>query len=115
MQQTVKIQCSSNGYFWVRGRYWNDNDRLRKQTITIHDIFPLVGLSREFEVCNFWGSSDIIRFTITKIEVVKNNFVITVLASQNCPERFYPSIYQIVEKIAEQKNLFFPISYSYAR
>lgn len=115
MQRILKIQCTNYGYSWVRGRYWNDDDRLRKQTIKIYDVLPLVGLSKEFEVYNFWGSSDIIKFTISKIEVSKNNIIITVTASQNCPERFYPSVSQIIEDVAKQNNLVFPISYSYIR
>jgi hypothetical protein len=107
----VKIKVSPYGYNWVRGIYQNDSSTLQGK-ITLQDIKFLVGKNRTFEVCSFWGGSDMIKFTITEVEENEYGyFMIHIKASDCCPDRFYPSISEILGDEAKEKNLLFPISY----
>lgn len=107
-----KIKVSNYGYNWVKGIYKNSDSELKGIKITLQDIQFLIGKSRTFNVCNFWGGSELIKFTITKIEETEfGYFIIHIAASNNCPDRFYPSISEILGDDAETNNWLFPISY----
>ena len=107
----VKIKVSPYGYNWARGEYRNSNSTL-KEKVQLNDIQFLIGKNRKFEVCDFWGGSEIIKFTITNVEENEYGyFLIHIKASDRCPDRFYPSISEILGDEAKEKNLIFPISY----
>lgn len=110
MEQIIKV-CK-DGYDWVQGVYATRDSILKGKNIELADLEFMLDKSRRFEVCNFWGGSDFISFTIKEITEDDYSLYIKIKASSRCPDRFYPSISQILgEEECEINNWIFPISY----
>lgn len=109
MEQTIKV--SKNGHNWAQGVYATRNSVLDHK-VNLSDLTFMIGKSRRFEVCDFWGGSEYTTFTIKEITEDNYYLYIKVKASSRCPDRFYPSISQILgEEECKNNDWIFPISY----
>ena len=92
----------------------SDDYQILKDKELFEAIYALVGKSKEFEVSNFYGSSNKVVFTITGIEERFNcvgdkiGYAIIMDSYDNTPINYYPTPFQIAKKY----GLISPISYS---
>lgn len=95
---------------FVIGHYRNDKDVLRRKDITDGQLINAVGKGKWFCIYDWFGNRIHARFTIKKIEKDEfNDYIYTVSSNKDVPERYFPSLYQIVDLYP---NTAVPVGYS---
>ena len=104
-----KMKIKTYGGF-VFGHYNDDRDILRTKDITDNQIMDAIGKSKVFNVRDWFGDVDEVKFTITNIEKTKYDYYIHTIESDsdNVPVRYFPSPHQI---LIDNDTIASPISY----
>lgn len=93
------------GFNFVKGLYLNSSCTLDGE-ITLEDLKPLIGKSKIFEVQDWFGGCEKVKFTIQNVVETQHHFEFYVKSSSHVPERMCPTIYEIVKDL----NIIAPIS-----
>ena len=94
-----KYASFKSGHDFVKGIYQNDSCRLRGRQITLEDLKPLIGKSKTFQIQDWFGGWEKVKFTIQNVVETRYHFEYHVQASSYVPERMCPTIYQIVKDL----------------
>jgi hypothetical protein len=90
-----KMRFESTNEF-VLGKYVKREDAKPKSAFTEEQIMNALGRSKIFNVRDWFGSVDEVTFTITKIEKTDyGEYIYTVESTQQIPDRFFPTVYEI--------------------
>ena len=104
-----KMKIRTYGNF-VFGHYHNDKDIVRRKDITDNQIMDAIDKSKVFNVRDWFGDVDEVKFTITNIEKTEyGDYIYTIESnSDNVPVRYFPSPHQI---LIDNDTIASPISY----
>ena len=108
IMKTIKIKTYGR---FVFGHYRNDKDILRRKDITDSQIMDAIGKSKVFNVRDWFGYVDEVKFTITNIEKTEyGDYIYTIESNRNnVPVEYFPSLHQI---LIDNDTIASPISYS---
>lgn len=107
MATQIKIKSTDS---FVLGHYRKSSDEKPAREFSEEQIMNALNKSKSFKVRDWYGSVDLITFTITNIE--KNewgDFIYTIEASQSLNKDYFPSVLQICEDCGDVVS---PTSYS---
>ena len=103
------LKLKSCGEFAI-GKYRSRKDVLRRKDVKEEQIMAALGKSKTFNVRDWFGSVDLVTFTITNIERDRyGHYIYTIKSSQSVNKDYFPSILEICE---DYENVVSPISYS---
>ena len=103
----IKVKACNE---FVLGRYRKSSDAKSAKAFSEEQIMNALNKSKSFNVRDWFGSVDLVTFTITNIERDRYGYYIyTIKSSQSVNKDYFPSILEICE---DYENVVSPISYS---
>ena len=106
-QNKVKMEIKAWNEF-VLGHYKKSSDAKFVKAFSEEQIMNALNKSKSFNVRDWFGSVDLVTFTITNIERDRY-YIYTIKSSQSVNKDYFPSILEICE---DYENVASPISYS---
>lgn len=105
----MEIKVKAHNEF-VLGHYKKSSDAKFVKAFSEEQIMNALNKSKSFNVRDWFGSVDLVTFTITNIERDRYGYYIyTIKSSQSVNKDYFPSILEICE---DYENVASPISYS---
>lgn len=105
----MEIKIKACGEF-VLGHYRKLSDAKSAKAFSEEQIMNALNKSKSFNVRNWFGSIDLVTFTISNIERDRYGYYIyTIKSSQVINKNYFPSILEIC---ADYENVVSPIAYS---
>ena len=105
----MKIKIKACNEF-VLGHYRKSFDVKPAKSFSEEQIMNALNKSKSFNVRDWFGSVDLVTFTITNIERDRyGHYIYTIKSSQSVNKDYFPSILEICE---DYENVVSPISYS---
>lgn len=105
----MEIKVKAWGKF-VLGHYRKSSDAKPAKAFSEEQIMNALNKSKSFNVRDWFGSVDLVSFTITNIEKdIYGHYIYTIKSSQSIDKNYFPSILEICE---DYENVVSPISYS---
>lgn len=105
----MEIKVKAHNEF-VLGHYKKSSDAKFVKAFSEEQIMNALNKSKSFNVRDWFGSVDLVTFTITNIERDRYGYYIyTIKSSQLVNKDYFPSILEICE---DYENVASPISYS---
>lgn len=105
----MKVKVKSCGNF-VLGSYKKESDAKPVKEFTEEQIMAALNKSKSFNVRNWYGSTDYVKFTI--INITKDeygDYIYTIESSQRINKDYFPSPYELCKGCEDVAS---PISYS---
>lgn len=95
---------------FVLGHYRKASDAKPAKSFSEEHIMNALNKSKSFNVRDWFGSVDLVTFTITNIEKDKyGHYIYTIKSSQTINKNYFPSVLEICQDCG---NVASPISYS---
>ena len=95
---------------FVLGHYRKSSDAKSAKAFSEEQIMNALNKSKSFNVRDWFGSVDLVTFTITNIERDRyGHYIYTIKSSQSVNKDYFPSILEICK---DYENVVSPISYS---
>lgn len=105
----MEIKVKAHNKF-VLGHYKKSSDAKFVKAFSEEQIMNALNKRKSFNVRDWFGSVDLVTFTITNIERDRYGYYIyTIKSSQSVNKDYFPSILEICE---DYENVASPISYS---
>ena len=105
----MEIKVKAHNEF-VLGHYKKSSDAKFVKAFSEEQIMNALNKSKSFNVRDWFGSVDLVTFTITNIERDRyGHYIYTIKSSQSVNKDYFPSILEICE---DYENVASPISYS---
>lgn len=82
--------------WWSRDA-WSDEMTTEKLEDIFNEVKSYVGLSEEFEYCDFFGNSKLCKVEITNITMDKDSIFITMGCNIKIPKHYIPAPWQIIQ------------------
>lgn len=103
----IKIKAYNE---YVLGHYIKSSDAKPIKAFSEEQIMNALNKSKSFNVRDWFGSIDLVTFTVTNIERTEyGDYIYTIKSSKSVNKSYFPSIYEICEDF---DNVASPISYS---
>lgn len=103
----IKIKACNE---FVLGYYRKSSDAKPAKSFSEEQIMNALNKSKSFNIRDWFGSVDLITFTVTNIEKDKYGYYIyTIKSSQIINKNYFPSVLEICQ---DYSNVASPISYS---
>lgn len=83
-------------YWWSRNS-WSNETTTEKLEDIFNEVKSYVGLSEEFEYCDFFGNSKLCKVEITDITMDKYSIFITMRCNIKIPKHYMPTPRQIIK------------------
>lgn len=95
---------------YILGHYKKSSDAKHIKAFSEEQIMNALNKSKSFNVRDWFGSIDLVSFTITNIEKDRyGHYIYTIKSSKSINKTYFPSIIEICEDF---DNVASPISYS---
>lgn len=103
----IKIKACNE---FVLGHYRKSSDAKPAKSFSEEQIMNALNKSKSFNVRDWFGSVDLVIFTVTNIEKDKyGRYIYTIKSSQTINKNYFPSVLEICQ---DCDNVASPISYS---